>query len=121
MALFDAREFVLKKISYPSIVFISFIKHMLPSCLKYGQLHNSKLQLEQSLKDNKGISEVEPIAIISSALCATKDIAQAIHVSGNMDILATAIVYIKYEVGNLQPCRALRLLMLVINISDCLK
>ncbi|XP_022182693.1 uncharacterized protein LOC111042409 [Myzus persicae] len=106
----DRREFVLKNRLCFNCLYVNHQERAcrFPCCPKCGQRHNSKLHLDQSFEnDNKSTSEVEPIANTSSALCATKGIAQAMHVSGDMIMLATAIVYIKDEVGNLQPSRAL--------------
>lgn len=50
------------------------------------------LRTEQALENGEPISETRPIETVSSALCPIKGVALVMQVSGDMVMLATAIV-----------------------------
>lgn len=62
--------------------------------------------MDQIHEDERSNSDTET-NVSTSALCFTKGIVQSMHASGDMVMLATAIVYINDAAGYPKPCRAL--------------
>uniref|UniRef100_A0A2S2N7B6 Integrase catalytic domain-containing protein n=1 Tax=Schizaphis graminum TaxID=13262 RepID=A0A2S2N7B6_SCHGA len=104
----DRREFVAKKRLCFNCLYSNHQAQdcRFSSCPKCGRKHNSKLHMDQDHENQQTCSETEPIAS-TSALCVNKGIQQSMHASGDMVMLATAVVYIIDATGCPQPCRAL--------------